>query len=90
MTKLTGDEICRVLDALIGRTNAIGDAEEDYRIEQNLKNLIDVADWCIGGLLYASEDRYAIAKGMHDIGERAFAALDEIGTWCKQKVEEGG
>ena len=44
--KLKGHEIIRLLDNLIGPVEAYGDSAADEKVLQNLKTLIDVANWC--------------------------------------------
>ena len=47
MEKLDSGEIIKLLDTLIGETEAVGVTGYDEKIEKNLMTLIDVADWCI-------------------------------------------
>ena len=43
-------EITKLLETLIGGTTAVGDSAVDHEIEENLKKLIDVINWCFDGL----------------------------------------
>ena len=38
-------EITKLLDVLIGKTEAVGETNEDKRRLDNLKTLIDVTNW---------------------------------------------
>lgn len=45
-------EITKLLDVLIGKTDAVGETNEDNRRLDNIKTLIDVTNWCLDGLPY--------------------------------------
>ena len=55
---MTGEEIIRVLDKLIGEVEAVGDSYEDAKRLQNLNALIEVMDWCLDTLLFVQEAMY--------------------------------
>ncbi len=86
--KLTSEEIIKVLDTLIGPTEAIGDSAADHVIEHNLMTLIDVVNWCLDGISYSASTRHRFEKSMRDIGERAFSAMDEWREWLTERIAE--
>ena len=83
-------EITKLLDALIGQTDAVGETHEDGRRLDNLKTLIDVTNWCLGELYDAMESGCGRAEySMAKIGHTACSALDEYGKWIAEVLEEG-
>ena len=50
-------EIIKLLDILIGTTEAVGDSAVDDKVESNLKTLIDVANWCMDGVSQSASTR---------------------------------
>ena len=88
MKRITSNEIINLLDHLIGQTTAVGDSAIDHIVEENLKTLIDVADWCLDGVVQSAETRHRFEGSMRDVGERAFAALDEWRNWLDERIKE--
>ena len=86
--KLTSKEIIKVLDTLIGPTEAIGDSAADHAIEHNLMTLIDIVNWCLDGVSDSASTRYRFEGSMRDVGERAFTALDEWRNWLDERIKE--
>ena len=86
--KLTSTEIIKVLDTLIGPTEAIGDSAADHAIEHNLMILIDIVNWCLDGVSDSASTRHRFEGSMRDVGERAFAALDEWRNWLDERIKE--
>ena len=86
--RFTSQEITKVLDALIGRTTAVGDSAIDHEIEENLKTLIDVVNWCLDGIADSADTRHNYQGSMRDIGERAFSAMCEWQEWLKAQIDE--
>ena len=83
------NEIVKLLDALIGDAEAVGETNEDERRLDNLKTLIDVTNWCLDGLNFAmasgwGRPEYSMAK----ISYTAQRALDEYGKWIAEVLEE--
>ena len=83
------NEIVKLLDALIGDVEAVGETNEDKRRLDNLKTLIDVTNWCLDGLNFAmasgwGRPEYSMAK----ISYTAQRALDEYGKWIAEVLEE--
>ena len=86
MEMMTSQEIIKLLDLLVGNTEAVGDDSADRRIEDRLKVLIDVTNWCLDGVLYSSATRHNLEKSMRDIGERAFFAMCEWREWLDERI----
>lgn len=88
MENLNSSEIIKLLDNLIGGTEAVGDSWADEKIEKNLMTLIDVASWCIDGVAQSSETKNRTEWSMRRIGERAFGALLDWKDWLAERSEE--
>lgn len=86
--RFTSREITKVLDTLIGETTAVGDSAIDHDIEENLKTLIDVVNWCLDGVADSADTRHNYQGTMRDIGERAFSAMCEWQEWLKAQIDE--
>ena len=89
MTRFEASEITKLLDVLIGKTEAVGETNEDECRLDNLKTLIDVTNWCLDGLEFAmasgrGRPEYSMAK----IGHTAQCALDEYGRWIADILDE--
>ena len=84
--KLTGNEIIRLLEALIGSTAAVGETNIDNEIMENLKILIDVGDYCLDKLYLASTTCGRSEASMHEIGWTARCAMDEWKNWLEAKL----
>ena len=76
MEKLDSGEIIKLLENLIGATEAVGDT------------WADVANWCIYGVAQSSETKNRIEHSMRRIGERAFGALLDWKEWLSERSEE--
>lgn len=85
--RFTSREITKVLDTLIGGTTAVGDSAIDHDIEENLKTLIDVVNWCLDGIADSAYTRHNYQGSMRDIGERAFSAMCEYRDWLNEQIE---
>lgn len=82
-------EITKLLDVLIGETEAVGETNEDNRRLDNLKTLIDVTNWCLDGLQFAMASGYGRPEySMAEISYTAQCALDEYGRWIADVLEE--
>lgn len=82
-------EITKLLDVLIGKTEAVGETNEDERRLDNLKTLIDVTNWCLDGLQFAMESGCGRAEySMAEISYTAQCALDEYGRWIAEVLNE--
>ena len=84
--KLTGNEIIRLLEVLIGSTAAVGEMNMDNKIMENLKILIDVGDYCLDKLYLASTTCGRSEASMHEIGWTARCAMDEWKNWLEAKL----
>lgn len=82
--KLTGNEIIKLLDNLIGPTEAYGDSAVDEKVLKNLKTLIDVTYWCLDGLKQSSETIHREEGSMREIGATALSALLEYEDWIHE------
>lgn len=80
-------EIIKLLEILIGTTEAVGNSEVDDKIESNLKTLIDVANWCMDGVNQSASTRHRPEYSMRKVGERAFSALCEWEEWLKEQIQ---
>lgn len=86
--RFTSREITKVLGTLIGGTTAVGDSTLDHEIEENLKTLIDVANWCLDSIADSADTRHNYQGSMRDIGERAFRAMCELQEWLTDMIYE--
>lgn len=88
MTKLNSNEIIKVLEILIGDTEAIGETNHDEKALENLKTLIDVTNWCLDGI-YTNQQKegyeYSICKARFT----AQCCLQEYIEWLKDIFFEG-
>lgn len=82
--KMTGSEIIKLLDILIGSTNATGSESVDDERLKNLRTLIDVTNWCLDGIKQSAEYQHCIESSMREIGQTAIAALDEYRGWLEE------
>ena len=80
-------EIIKLLEILIGQTEAVGDSAVDDKVESNLKTLIDVANWCMDGVSQSASTMHRPEYSMRKIGERAFSALCEWEEWLKERTQ---
>lgn len=82
-------EITKLLDVLIGKTEAVGETNQDERRLDNLKTLIDVTNWCLDGLQFAMASGYGRPEySMAEISYTAQCALDEYGRWIADVLDE--
>ena len=86
---MNSEEIIRLLEILIGRTEAVGDSVIDDKIEDNLMKLIDVTDWCLDGVAQSSKTRDRFEGSMRRIGERAFSIMKEWSEWLQKRLNNG-
>ena len=81
--KLTGNEIIKLLDNLIGSTEAYGDSAVDEKVMKNLKTLIDVTNWCLDGVQHSAGTLHRPEDSMRRIGATAMSALLEWEEWIR-------
>lgn len=88
MKKLSSNEICNLLENLVGLTEPQAESAIDDEVEQNIKTLIDIGDWVLDGLLFAAEHRKDPYYSSRTIGERAYSVMLEWKDWLARKEEE--
>lgn len=88
MRKWSTDEIIKVIDSMIGRTEPAGDCAIDHVVEDNVRTLIDVMDGCLDRMYEAATYRKSEYGSQRDVGERAYAAMLEWRDWLNNKEEE--
>lgn len=88
MNKMTSQEICKLLEIVVGNTEPVADSAVDPEREENLKTLIDIGDWVLDGMLYAAEHRKDPFYSSKTIGERAYATMLEWKDWLAAKEDE--
>ena len=88
MKRMTGQEICKLLDIVIGPTEPAADSAIDIEREENLKTLIDIGDWILDGLYYAALHRKEPYYSSCKIGERAYGTMLEWKDWLAEKEDE--
>ena len=88
MTKLNSNEIIKVLEILIGDTEAIGETNHDEKALENLKALIDVTNWCLDGI-YSNQQKKGYEYSVKKAKFTAQSCLQEYLEWLKDIFEEG-
>lgn len=88
MTKLNSNEIIKLLDALVGSTEPIGETNYDLEVSENLKIVIDICDWCLDGVLYARQYIGRPERSMHEVGFKAQCIMQEWKEWLIEKEKE--
>ena len=90
--KMTAKEITKLLGVVIGPTTAVGETNADERIHDNLRTLIDVANWCLESIRTSSFTCGRPEYSMHKVGYDAKCALNEWRMWlddvCGLEVQE--
>ena len=71
MSALSGSEIIRVVDELIGATEAYGDSYIDHDRLNNQKKLEELAEWVIAELCRNTKYTSRYEYSMKEIGEDA-------------------
>lgn len=90
MRKFDAYEIIKLLDLLIGPTEAVGESNADERAMENLKVLIDITNWCLDGILHSSETSGAVEYSRHMVGFHAKCAMEEYLRWFQGLFDEEG
>lgn len=86
--KMTATEIIRLLEILIGPTTAVGETNADERIHDNLRTLIDVANWGLERVYTSSFTCGRREDSMNKVGFDAKCALDEWRVWLEDVCGE--
>lgn len=81
MTKMTSEEIIKLVNELIGETTACGESHADKEIDANLRKMIDLINYLLGGIVDSARTRHRPEYSMRRTGERAFSALCEWEHW---------
>lgn len=81
MQKMTSNEICKLLEIMVGLTEPQAESAIDDMVEENLKTLIDVGDWVLDGIYYAARHRKDMCCSSRVIGDRAYAIMLEWHGW---------
>lgn len=87
--KMTAKEITKLLGIVIGPTTAVGETNADERIHDNLRTLIDVANWCLERVHTSSFTCGRSEYSMNKVGFDAKCALDEWRMWLEDVCGEG-
>lgn len=82
--KLDSKEIIKLLENLIGNTEAVGETIADEKALENLKTLIDVTNWCLDGIMQSSETSGAVEYSKHLVGFHARCAMEEYMRWLEE------
>lgn len=88
MTQFSSKEITKLMDVLIGNTEPVADSAVDEKVESNLKNLIDIVNWCLDGVYSAASYRKSPYHSEMAVGERAYAAMLEWKAWLENIENE--
>lgn len=88
MKKLNSNEICNLLENLIGITEPQAESAIDEKVEENLKTLIDIGDWVLDGMYYTAKHRKDSYYSSYNIGEYAYSTMLEWKDWLEQKEKE--
>ena len=85
MANFSSDEICKIVDKLVGEVEATGESHEDARRLENLKNLIDLTDSCLDKIHLASFSSTRYEASMRKIGRYALQYLADSAEWFEAK-----
>lgn len=88
MSKLSSVEITKLLDALIGRVEPIGETNFDAKAFDNLQTLIDVADWCLEWVANARDYIHCAQSSMNKVGYTAQCAMQAWADWLEERRED--
>jgi len=86
MTKMTSEEIIKLVDELIGETTACGESNADAQIDANLRKVIDVVDFLLEEVVQSAKTRHRYEGSMRQIGERAFSAMCDWKHWLDTAI----
>ena len=88
MSKLESKEIIKLLEILIGDTEAYGETNHDEKALENLKTLIDVTNWCLDGI-YTNQQKKDYEYSVCKARITAESCLLEYLEWLKYIFSEG-
>lgn len=85
MSRLSTEEIIKLVDVLIGDVEAVGESREDENRLKNLNALIDLTDACLDKISYAANASTRPEASMSRIGRKALKYLAESAEWFNGK-----
>ena len=88
MKRMTCQEICKLLDIVVGPTEPVADSAIDVEREENLQTLIDIGNWVLDGLYYAAKHRKEPYYSSRKVGERAYGAMLEWKDWLAEMEDK--
>lgn len=86
--ELNGTEICKVLEVLVGNTQAQGETTADDKAFDRLQVLEQVTDWCFDGFNYECSNAYKSEWSMARSGKEAIKYLKETKEWIEGILHE--
>ena len=86
--KMAASEIIRLLDILIGTTQAYGSTEMDDIIFENLQVLEEITEWCLYEIQLAARDWNRPEASMRRIGIEAKNELTYEKDWITRNLDE--
>lgn len=88
MAELNSNEIIKLLDALVGSTEPVGETNYDQKVDDNLQIVIDICDWCLDRALIARTYLGRPELSMHHVGFKAQCIMQEWKEWLAEKEKE--
>ena len=88
MDKLTSDEIFKVVNSLIGETDACGDSAVDRKNLNNLNTLIEVTDMCLDKIAHSALTSNSEYGSSREIGKTALKYLADSAEWFNGKKRQ--
>lgn len=88
MSKLKSNEIIKLLDAIVGSADPIGESNYDEKAADNLSVLIDITNWCLDGVANARDYIGRYEYSMSKIGFDAQCAMQDWLDWLKERLGE--
>lgn len=85
MEKLSEEEICKVVDLLIGEVEPAGDSRIDRDWMVNIEHLTNLIDHCLDRVSYAANYSNHDAYSMREVGRYALRYLAESAAWFNDK-----
>lgn len=88
MIEMDSQEICKLLDILIGNPQPVGDSAIDEQRKRHLLKLIDVGNWVLSMISEVAQNRHSEYFSMREIGEWAYATMLQWEEWLSEQEEE--
>lgn len=86
--KLSANEICNVLEVLIGNTHAQGETTADDKAFDRMEVLEQITDWCLDGFNYECRNANKNEWSMVRSGKEAIKYLKETKEWIDYILHE--